>query len=92
MLDVELPILRDSEPIHLVVDSTGLKVYGEGEWKGDASTATRSGARNVKSISRSTRIRLSACRAIDPQFVIWKLKKRPSCLVFPCPSYDESIC
>ncbi|MEX3592277.1 MAG: IS5 family transposase [Burkholderia sp.] len=32
-LDVKLPILRDNEPIHLVVDSTGLKVYGEGEWK-----------------------------------------------------------
>ncbi|KAF1011766.1 MAG: IS5 family transposase ISBam3 [Burkholderia gladioli] len=32
-LDVELPILRDNAPIHLVVDSTGLKVYGEGEWK-----------------------------------------------------------
>ncbi|MEX3592385.1 MAG: IS5 family transposase [Burkholderia sp.] len=32
-LDVELPILRDNESIHLVVDSTGLKVYGEGEWK-----------------------------------------------------------
>ncbi|KAF1016620.1 MAG: hypothetical protein E5299_00460 [Burkholderia gladioli] len=33
MLDVELPILRDHELIHLVVDSTGLKDYGEGEWK-----------------------------------------------------------
>ncbi|KAF1017755.1 MAG: hypothetical protein E5299_00347 [Burkholderia gladioli] len=32
-LDVELPILRDNEPIHRDVDSTGLKVYGEGEWK-----------------------------------------------------------
>ncbi|KAF1011305.1 MAG: hypothetical protein E5299_01434 [Burkholderia gladioli] len=32
-LEVELPILRDNEPIHLVVDSTSLKVYGEGEWK-----------------------------------------------------------
>ncbi|KAF1015285.1 MAG: IS5 family transposase ISBam3 [Burkholderia gladioli] len=32
-LDIELPILRASEPIHLVVDSTGLKVYGKGEWK-----------------------------------------------------------
>ncbi|XDJ35988.1 MAG: IS5 family transposase [Burkholderia sp.] len=32
-LDVELPIFRDNEPIHLVIDSTGLKVYGEGEWK-----------------------------------------------------------
>ncbi|KAF1003965.1 MAG: hypothetical protein E5299_02426 [Burkholderia gladioli] len=56
MLDVELPILRESELIHLMVDSTGLKVYGEGEWKGSASTATRSGARGVKSISHSTRI------------------------------------
>ncbi|KAF1014387.1 MAG: IS5 family transposase ISBam3 [Burkholderia gladioli] len=33
MLDVELPILRDNEPIHLIVDSTGLKAYGEGQWK-----------------------------------------------------------
>ncbi|KAF1018116.1 MAG: hypothetical protein E5299_00097 [Burkholderia gladioli] len=32
-LDVELPILRDNEPIYLVVDSTTLKVYGEGAWK-----------------------------------------------------------
>ncbi|KAF1014298.1 MAG: hypothetical protein E5299_00855 [Burkholderia gladioli] len=32
-LDVELPILRDNEPIHLDVGSTGLQVYGEGEWK-----------------------------------------------------------
>ncbi|KAF1017890.1 MAG: IS5 family transposase ISBam3 [Burkholderia gladioli] len=32
-LDVKLPILRDNEPIHLVVDTTGLKVYREGEWK-----------------------------------------------------------
>ncbi|KAF1008746.1 MAG: hypothetical protein E5299_01917 [Burkholderia gladioli] len=24
----------DNEPIHLVVDSTGLKVYSESEWKG----------------------------------------------------------
>ena len=30
-LAVELPPLRRG-PIHLVVDSTGLKVYGEGEW------------------------------------------------------------
>ncbi|MEX3592111.1 MAG: transposase [Burkholderia sp.] len=43
--------------IHLVVDSTGLKICGEGEWK-VASAATRSGARGVKSISRSMRIRV----------------------------------
>jgi IS5 family transposase len=32
-LEVEMPRLRKSEPLHLVVDSTGIKVYGEGEWK-----------------------------------------------------------
>lgn len=30
-LDVVLPTLRSGEPLHLVVDSTGLKVFGEGE-------------------------------------------------------------
>ncbi|WP_217591286.1 IS5 family transposase [Burkholderia sp. GbtcB21] len=32
-LEVQLPIVRDGDSIHLVVDSTGVKVYGEGEWK-----------------------------------------------------------
>jgi IS5 family transposase len=32
-LEVELPRRKKSEPLHLVVDSTGVKVYGEGEWK-----------------------------------------------------------
>jgi hypothetical protein len=32
-LHVMLPALRSGEPLHLVVDSTGLKVFGEGEWK-----------------------------------------------------------
>jgi IS5 family transposase len=32
-LDVKLPRTQRDEPIHLVVDSTGLKVFGEGEWK-----------------------------------------------------------
>jgi hypothetical protein len=32
-LNVVLPVLRSGEPLHLVVDSTGLKVFGEGEWK-----------------------------------------------------------
>jgi IS5 family transposase len=32
-LEVELPRLRKSDPLHMVVDSTGIKVYGEGEWK-----------------------------------------------------------
>ena len=33
-LAVAWPPQRGDEPMHLVVDSTGLKVYGEGEWKG----------------------------------------------------------
>ncbi len=33
VLEVSLPRRRQSEPLHLVVDSTGVKVYGEGEWK-----------------------------------------------------------
>jgi IS5 family transposase len=32
-LEVELPRRQKSEPLHLVVDATGVKVYGEGEWK-----------------------------------------------------------
>jgi len=32
-LKVVLPTQRPNEPMHLVLDSTGLKVYGEGEWK-----------------------------------------------------------
>ena len=32
-LEVELPRRKKNEPLHLVVDSTGMKVYGEGEWK-----------------------------------------------------------
>lgn len=32
-LELEAPRLRNGEALHLVVDSTGCKVYGEGEWK-----------------------------------------------------------
>ncbi|RKE23778.1 DDE family transposase [Paraburkholderia sp. BL23I1N1] len=32
-LKVVLPTQRPDAPLHLVIDSTGLKVYGEGEWK-----------------------------------------------------------
>ena len=32
-LSVALPTRPTQEPIHVVVDSSGLKVYGEGEWK-----------------------------------------------------------
>jgi hypothetical protein len=32
-MQVELPLLPKSQAVHLVVDSTGLKLYGEGEWK-----------------------------------------------------------
>jgi len=32
-MEVGLPIKPSEKPRHLVIDSTGLKVYGEGEWK-----------------------------------------------------------
>lgn len=32
-LQVKLPVIHSGEPLHLVVDSTDAKVYGEGEWK-----------------------------------------------------------
>jgi hypothetical protein len=32
-LTVDLPMVPKSGQVHLVVDSTGIKVYGEGEWK-----------------------------------------------------------
>jgi hypothetical protein len=32
-LEVSLPRRGKGEPLHRVVDATGIKVYGEGEWK-----------------------------------------------------------
>jgi IS5 family transposase len=32
-LEVALPRTKSKEPLHLVIDSTGVKVFGEGEWK-----------------------------------------------------------
>jgi hypothetical protein len=32
-IKINIPRKERTEPIHLVVDSTGLKIYGEGEWK-----------------------------------------------------------
>ena len=32
-LEIELPIIPQDGSRHIVVDSTGIKVYGEGEWK-----------------------------------------------------------
>ena len=32
-LSVSLPIIKRQNARHVVVDSTGIKVYGEGEWK-----------------------------------------------------------
>jgi IS5 family transposase len=40
-LEVVLPRPKKSEPLHMVVDSTGIKVYGEGEWKVRAHGASR---------------------------------------------------
>lgn len=32
-LSIDLPVLPKTEAKHVVVDSTGMKVYGEDEWK-----------------------------------------------------------
>ncbi len=32
-VEIELPVQKSESARHIVVDSTGLKVYGEGEWK-----------------------------------------------------------
>ncbi|MDM8555947.1 transposase [Desulfococcaceae bacterium HSG7] len=32
-LTIKRPSRTNAEPVHQVVDSTGVKVYGEGEWK-----------------------------------------------------------
>lgn len=32
-LEVDLQVSKSKGPLHIVMDSTGLKVYGEGEWK-----------------------------------------------------------
>ena len=32
-LEVTLPLQQNNQPLHVLVDATGLKVYGEGEWK-----------------------------------------------------------
>jgi hypothetical protein len=32
-LSITLPVVPKTGSVHLVVDSTGIKVYGEGEWK-----------------------------------------------------------
>jgi IS5 family transposase len=32
-LSIALPVIPKAGSVHLVVDSTGIKVYGEGEWK-----------------------------------------------------------
>jgi hypothetical protein len=47
-LDVSLPVRPPSGPRHVVIDSTGLKIYGEGEWK--VRTHGKSGRRKWKKI------------------------------------------
>jgi IS5 family transposase len=32
-LEIAVPSSQSDEPEHIVMDSTGLKIYGEGEWK-----------------------------------------------------------
>jgi Transposase DDE domain len=50
-LTVHLPVKKTSEPRHLVIDSTGVKAYGEGEWK----------VRQHGWSKRRTRLKLHVC-------------------------------
>jgi len=36
-VDLSLPtaLMRNTEPVHVVIDSTGLKIYGAGEWQAE---------------------------------------------------------
>jgi len=36
-LSLTTPRVRSSEPVHVVIDSTGLKIYGAGEWQREHS-------------------------------------------------------
>ena len=48
-LSVELPVVPKTKAVHVVVDSTGVKVYGEGEWKVRASWSKQ--AANVAEVA-----------------------------------------
>lgn len=58
-LEIELPRQKKKAPLHLVVDSTGVKVYGEGEWKvrqhGNSQQERHARDENVRSIRRHGR-------------------------------------
>jgi hypothetical protein len=43
-MPVALDLTGAKEPVHVVIDSTGLKVYGAGEWHRDKHGGRRSGA------------------------------------------------
>ena len=53
---------RPDRPMHLVVDSTGLKVYGEGEWKGTAGPNGGLGALLHVGVHEATTVRWSPRR------------------------------
>jgi hypothetical protein len=61
-LTVEIPYRPGGEPLHLVIDSTGLKVLGEGEWK-VRSTAPISDASGARCTWRSTPTAMMCARS-----------------------------
>lgn len=40
-LDISLPVQHKSAPMHVIVDSSGLKIYGDGEWMVRQHRATK---------------------------------------------------
>lgn len=61
-LNVLLPVRSSEKPRHIVIDSTGLKVYGEGEWKVKKHGKSR---RRVQSVEKAARASPLAHLSVD---------------------------
>jgi hypothetical protein len=64
----------NANPLHLVVDSTGLKIFGEGEWLGKYIKPSANGA---LSASCTLALILSAARSFAPNWPQMTLVARP---------------
>ncbi|KAF1012175.1 MAG: hypothetical protein E5299_01233 [Burkholderia gladioli] len=82
-LDVELLILAKVNRDPPGVDSTGLEVYGAGEWQVRQHGYSKRRTWRKVHLALNAKTGLSACHAINPKIVILKLENRLSCLIFP---------
>jgi hypothetical protein len=99
-LDVVLPVRVPTGPLHLVLDSTGLKVHGEGEWKirRCGYTKRRTWLKVHLGVDEATsELRLAAVStpAVDDGAVLTRLLPRetaPLAQVSADGAYDEWAC